>query len=70
MDEERKKMEHQKIINQIKAIIRLMHKQESIHKKVMKLLREMINIHNHVFELQMLTNGLSEVRLQSPDIQF
>ncbi len=60
-------MEHQKIINQIKAIIRLMHKQESIHKKVMKLLREMIN---HVFELQMLTNGLSEVRLQSPDIQF
>ncbi len=63
-------MEHQKIINQIKTIIRLMHKQESIYKKVMKLLREMINIHNHVFELQMLTNGLSEVRLQSPDIQF
>ncbi len=48
-DGDRKKMEHQKIINQIKAMVNLMRKQDSIHKKVMKLLREMINIHNHVF---------------------
>ncbi len=63
-------MEHQEIIYRMKTMVQLMYKQESIHKKVMKLLREMINIHNHVFELQMLTNGLSEVSLQSPDIQF
>ncbi len=63
-------MEHQKIINQMKTMVRLMRKQESIHKKVMKLLKEMINIHNHVFELQMLDNELSELKLQSPDIHF
>ncbi len=47
-----------------------MRKQESIHKKVMKLLKEMINIQNHVFELEMLNNELSELKLQSPDITF
>ncbi len=38
--------------------------------KVMKLLKEMIELHNHVFELQMLANGLSTLKLQAPVIHF
>ncbi len=49
-------MEHQKIINQKKKIVTLIRKQESIHKKVMKLLKGMINMHNHALKLQMLDN--------------
>ncbi len=54
----------------MKEMVNLMRKQECIHKKVMKLLKEMINVHNHVFELQMLANELSDLKLQSPDIHF
>ncbi len=56
-------MEHQKIIKQMKVMVNLMRKQECIHKKV-KLLKEIITVHNHVFELQMLANELSDLKLQ------
>ncbi len=49
------------IIYRMKAMVHLMQKQEKIHKKVMKLLKEMIELHNHVFESQLLTNELRTV---------
>ncbi len=49
-------MEHQKIINQMKTMVTLMRKQESNHKKVKKLLKGMINMHNHALGLQMVDN--------------
>ncbi len=49
-------MEHQKIINQMKTMVTLMCKQESNHKKVMKLLKGMINMHNHALRLQRVDN--------------
>ncbi len=52
------------------AMVRLIRKQGSSHKKVMKLLKEMIELHNHVFELQMLANELSTLKLQSSVIHF
>ncbi len=63
-------MEHQKIINQMKTTVTLMRKQESNHKKVMKLLKGMINMHNHALGLQMVDNELNELKLQSPDIHL
>ncbi len=54
----------------MKAMVELMRTQESIHKKVKMLLKEMIELHNHVFELQMLANELSTLKLQSPVIHF
>ncbi len=63
-------MKHQKIISRMKAMVELMRTQESIHKKVKILLKEMIELHNHVFELQMLANELSTLKLQSPVIHF
>ncbi len=63
-------MEHQKIINQMKTMVTLMRKQESNHKKVMKLLKGMINMHNHALGLQMVDNELNELKLQSPDIHL
>ncbi len=54
-------MEHQKIIKQMKVMVNLMRKHECIHKKV-KLLKEIITVHNHVFELQMLANELSDLK--------
>ncbi len=46
----------------MKVMVNLMRKQECIHKKV-KLLKDIITVHNHVFELQMLANELSDLKL-------
>ncbi len=54
-------MEHQKIINQMKTMVTLMRKQESNHKNVMKLLKGMINMHNHALGLQMVDNELNDL---------
>ncbi len=64
----KKEDEHQRIIYRMKAMVHLTRKQEKIHKKVMKLLKEMIELHNHVFELQLLTKELSTLRIQPPVI--
>ncbi len=40
----------------MKTIVTLMRKQESNHKKVMKLLKGMINMHNHALGLQRVDN--------------
>ncbi len=63
-------MDHQKIINQMKKIISLIRKQESNHKKVMKLLKGMINMHNHALGLQCVDNELNNLQLQSSDIHL
>ncbi len=63
-------MEHQKIINQMKTMVTLMRKQESNHKKVRKLLKGMINMHNHALGLQMVDNELNDLQLQSSDIHL
>ncbi len=64
----KKEDEHQRIIYRMKTMVHLTRKQEKIHTKVMKLLQVMIKLHNHVFELQLLTNELSTLRIQPPVI--
>ncbi len=63
-------MDHQKIINQMKKMVSLIRKQESNHKKVMKLLKGMINMHNHALRLQCVDNDLNNLQLQSSDIHL
>ncbi len=62
-------MEHHKIINQMKTMVTLMRKKESNHKKVMKLLKGMINMQNNALGLQRVDNELNELKLQSSDIE-
>ncbi len=63
-------MDHQKIINQMKRMVSLIRKQESNHKKVMKLLKGMINMHNRALGLQGTDNELNNLQLQSSDIHL
>ncbi len=63
-------MDHQKIINQIKKIVSLMRKQESNHKKMMKLFKGMINMHGHALGLQGVENELNNLQLHSSDIHL
>ncbi len=50
--------------------VTLIRKQESNHKKVMKLLKGMINMHNHDLGLQGVDNELNDLQLQSSDIHL
>ncbi len=61
-------MDHQKIINQMKRMVSLIRKQESNQK--MKLLKGMINMHNHALGLQGVDNELNNLQLQSSDIHL
>ncbi len=63
-------MDHQKIINQMKKMVSLIRKQESNHKKVMKLLKGMINMHNPALGLQGVDNELNNLQLHSSDIHL
>ncbi len=63
-------MDHQKIVNQIKKMVSLIRKQESNQKKMMKLLKGMINMHNHALGLQCVNNELNKLQLNSSDMHF
>ncbi len=63
-------MDHQKIINRMKKMVSLIRKQESNHMKVMKLLKGMINMHNHALGLQCVENELNNLQLHSSDIHL
>ncbi len=63
-------MDHQKIINQIKKIVSLMRKQESNQKKMMKLLKGMINMHGHALDVQCVDNELNNLQLHSSDMHL
>ncbi len=54
----------------MKRMVSLIRKQESNHKKVMKLLKGMINMHNHALGLQCVDNELNNLQLQSSDIHL
>ncbi len=51
-------------------MVTLTRKQESNPKKVMKLLKGMINMHNHALGLQGVDNELNDLQLQSSDIHL
>ncbi len=52
-------------------MVSLIRKQESNHKKVMKLLKGMINVHNHALGLQgVVDNELNNLQLHSSDIHL
>lgn len=51
-------------------MVRFLRKQETINKKIMKLLKEMIELHNFNFELQTLANDLGSLKPQTPVIKF
>ncbi len=63
-------MDHQKIVNQIKKMVSLIRKQESNHKKMMKLLKGMINMHNYALGLQCVNNELDNLQLHSSDMHL
>ncbi len=46
--------------------MRLLRKQESVNKRIMKLLKEMIELHDFTVELQSLTSELGTMELQTP----
>ncbi len=50
----------------MKAILKLMRKQESLSKWLMKLMREIIKLYDCSVELQMLTDDLGMMELQFP----
>lgn len=50
----------------LKAVIKLVHKQETLNKKMMKLEREMAEYNKINLELQALTNGLESLKLKAP----
>ncbi len=54
----------------MKRMVTLIRKQESNHKKVMKLLKGMINMHNHALGLQGVDNEFNDLQLQSSDIHL
>ncbi len=54
------------MINQMKKMVSLIRKQESNHKKVMKLLKGMINMHNHALGLQGVDQWFSNFLHQVP----
>ncbi len=60
-------MDHQKRINQMKKMVSFIRKQESNHKMMMKLLKGMINMHNHALGLQCVDNELNNLQLNSSD---
>ncbi len=66
----KREMDHQKIINQIKKIVSLMRKQESNHKKMMKLYKGMINMHGHALDIQCVDNELNNLQLHSSDLNL
>ncbi len=49
-------MENLKILFKLRAMVRLQRKQEVTNKKIMKLMKEMIELHDFMAELQTLTN--------------
>ncbi len=49
-------MENQKILFKLRVMVRLQMKQEVTNKKIMKLMKEMIELHDFMAELQTLTN--------------
>ncbi len=54
----------------MKKMVSLIRKQESNHKKMMKLLKGMINIHNHALGLQCVDNELNNLQLHSSDMHL
>ncbi len=54
----------------MKRMVSLIRKQESNHKKVMKLLKGMTNMHNHALGLQGVDNEFNNLQLQSSDIHL
>ncbi len=52
----RREMENQKILLKLRTMVRLQRKQEVTNKKIMKLIKEMIELHDFMAELQTLTN--------------
>ncbi len=59
-------MENQKILFKLRAMVRLQRKQEVTNKKIMKLMKEMIELHDFMAELQTLTNELGAMEIRNP----
>ncbi len=51
-------------------MVSLIRKQDSNHKKMMKMLKGMINMHNHALGLQCVNNELDNLQLHSSDIHL
>lgn len=47
-----------------------MRQQETLNKKIMKLLREMIEYHNFNLELQTIADKLESLKLEAPALKF
>ncbi len=47
-------------------MVRLQRKQEVTNKKIMKLMKEMIELHHFMAELQTLTNELGAMEIRNP----
>ncbi len=47
-----------------------MRKQESNHKKMMKLYKGMINMHRHALDIQCIDNELNNLQLNSSDLHL
>jgi len=51
-------------------MVSLIRKQETNHKKMMKLLKGMINMHNYALGLQCVNNELDNLQLHSSDMHL
>ncbi len=60
----RRQLEDQKIFFKLRAILKLMRKQEIMFKRITKL-REIIDLHDFSADLQMLTGDLGAMDLQT-----
>lgn len=54
----------------LRTVIKLMHKQETLNKKMMKLIREMTEYNKIHLELQALTNGSESLKLKAPVLKM
>ncbi len=63
--ERRRQLEDQKIFFKLRAILKLMRKQEIMFKRITKLMREIIDLHDFSIDLQMLTDDLGTMDLQT-----
>ncbi len=61
----RRQLEDQKIFFKLRAILKLMRKQEIMFKRITKLMREIIDLHDFSADLQMLTDDLGTMDLQT-----
>ncbi len=61
----RRQLEDQKIFFKMRAILKLMRKQELMFKRITKLMREIIDLHDFSADLQMLTGDLGAMDLQT-----